>query len=238
MEDTTNSDAQTDDGTNDDVVPSDSEETGSVTEDPSTDSTDDKSLRDTINSSLKKDFKSDKDIVKSMGEADKKISDQGSEIAGLNRQLEQYSKQPDKPAETASDKPVIPTTPDQSSEVAVLTDRLNQSEFYKANPSYDKSEIREVLGRNPAETIKNESIKSVVDGKVESDKIEESKSVLHSNPRLGSATDKVTQAKDSNLAASKALREGDVAGMVAHQADASNSATEAVIDAYELTDSE
>ena len=224
MEETTNSSTQTGDegvtSTEDTETGSDTSTTPNAVEETVKDAGDKPVdvLRDVINKDLNKDFKSDEDVVNSYKEATNKISEQGNEIKELKEKLGSTEQ----------------TTQDGDSQrMSELENRLNQSEFYKNNPEYDKKEIREVLGINPAETIKNESIKSVVDGKVASDKTEDSKSVLQSNPRMGQVTDKVTEAKEHTSNAQKALGTGDITTAVVEHGRAAEAVTNAVLDAYE-----
>jgi hypothetical protein len=64
--------------------------------------------------------------------------------------------------------------------------------------------------------------------------VESKKSVLDASPRLGAATDKVTQAKQMMSEAVKAQQSGDYAGANANEFAARQSAISSVIDAYDL----
>jgi len=153
-----------------------------------------------INKSTGKNFKSLEDVAKSLTEGEQKIRTQGQELANLKKQA------------VGGD--------DTVKEIGELRNRLNQAEFYKSNPQYDKPEIKKILGNDPAKSIEDEAIKNIVDKAVAYDKAEESKSILKSNPRLGKITDKIGEAKE-------AIKAGD-------SEKAKSLAAESVIDAFEL----
>ena len=94
-----------------------------------------------INKSTGKDFKSLEDVAKSLTEGEQKIRTQGQELSNLKKQA------------TGGD--------DTVKEIGDLRNRLNQSEFYKSNPQYDKPEIKKVLGDNPATSIEDEAVKKI-----------------------------------------------------------------------------
>lgn len=191
----------------DDVAPTDGGETGNEGNQ--------ESLRDKMNKDLNKDFKSDEDVVNSYNEAQKAIGDKSNEITALKKQLEEAGK----------GNPL-------SEDVAKLTNRLNQAEFYKDNPDYEQ--FKDVLGSNPDEAIKNESLKKTLDAALAHNKSEGEKSVLHSNPRMGQVKDKMGEARENIANSNKALREGDAVTSHKLAESATKSAVNAVIDAYEL----
>jgi hypothetical protein len=106
----------------------------------------------------------------------------------------------------------------------VSRSEFEQASFYANNPDYKThSELISALaaqsGKPLHEVVQMDSFKTVFEKVKAADAIEQSKSVLHTNPRLGHVTDKITQARE-------AIKSGDV-----HTAR--TSAVSAVLGAYE-----
>lgn len=106
----------------------------------------------------------------------------------------------------------------------VSRSEFEEATFYANNPDYKAhSELISALAakhNKPLnEVVQMDSFKSVYEKVKGYDTIEQSKSVLHTNPRLGHVTDKITQARE-------AIKTGDVSS-------ANRSAVEAVLGAYE-----
>lgn len=156
-----------------------------------------------INKTLGKDFKDKETALKA-------LADTNSYVGKLNNELSQLKKQ-------SAANPQDNTLADK---VANLEKTLAQKDFYTANPQYNTKEIKKILGDNPINAIADEDMKRAADAIVAQNEAVKSKSVLHSNPRLGKVTDKFTQAQELRKAGN------ETAGRQA--------VTEAVIDAYEL----
>lgn len=72
--------------------------------------------------------------------------------------------------------------------------------FYAKNPQYDTPEYREVIskmGENPADVVGSATFKSIFDKTSGYDKIQKTKTVLESNPRIGAVRNKMTEAKEA-----------------------------------------
>jgi hypothetical protein len=107
-----------------------------------------------------------------------------------------------------------------ASKVSTLENMLLEANFYAENPQYKPyKDVITKFGGNPAEVIKDPVFQSTFKKASAFDETEKSKSVLHSNPRLGRITDKITEAKT-------ALSDGD-------SQKANDAAVEAVLSAFE-----
>lgn len=105
----------------------------------------------------------------------------------------------------------------------VSRDEFEESNFYSKNPDYEPykkivNSFRED-GKSLSEIVKSDDFKEIYDKVKSYDETQKTKSVLQSNPRLSSASDKMTQAGE-------AVKEGN-------QEKASELAVNAVIDAFE-----
>lgn len=91
-----------------------------------------------------------------------------------------------------------------ASKVSSLENMLRDANFYAENPQYKPyKDVISKFGNNPEEVIKDPVFQSTYKKASAYDETEKSKSVLHSNPRLGRITDKITEARD-------AIKAGDV----------------------------
>lgn len=106
----------------------------------------------------------------------------------------------------------------------VSRSEFEEATFYASNPDYKAhSELISALAKKSGkplhEVVQMDSFKTVFEKVKAADAIEQSKSVLQTNPRLGHVTDKITQARE-------ALKTGDAN-------TARSSAVSAVLGAYE-----
>ena len=107
-----------------------------------------------------------------------------------------------------------------ASKVSSLENMLRDANFYAENPQYKPyKDVISKFGGNPEEVIKDSVFQSTFKKASAYDETEKSKSVLHSNPRLGRITDKITEAKE-------AIKAGD-------SAKAEDAAVLAVLNAFE-----
>ncbi len=117
----------------------------------------------------------------------------------------------------------MPQTPASDPTVAAELRKMSNEIFYAKNPQYDTPEYREVIskmGENPAEVVGTPTFKNIFDKTSGYDKIQKQKTVLESNPRIGTVRNKITEAKE-------ATKNRDYTA-------ANKSAVGAVLDAYEL----
>lgn len=104
-------------------------------------------------------------------------------------------------------KPASDTTPVDPTKF-VSRDEFDSATFFASNKQYDTPEYRELIatyqaanpGKPLAEVVQLPSFKSVFEKATKSDEIERSRSVLHSNPRLAQAQDKVTESQQQRAA--------------------------------------
>jgi|ERR1035437_1249056 hypothetical protein len=92
--------------------------------------------------------------------------------------------------------PVPATDPTVAAELRAMKNEL----FYSKNPQYDTPELREVIskiGENPADVVNGASFKVIFDKTSGYDKIQKTKTVLESNPRIGQVRNKMSEAKEA-----------------------------------------
>jgi hypothetical protein len=155
---------------------------------------------DIINETLGKDFPDVETALKSIKDTQSYVGKRKEDIIGEFKKAQNDS--------------------ELSSRISSLESQLRDANFYGENPQYKPyKDIISKFGSNPADVIKDpvfiDSFKKVS----AFDEIEKSKSILHSNPRLGKVTDKMTEAK-ADLAAG-------------NSASAADKAVQAVLSAYE-----
>lgn len=98
---------------------------------------------------------------------------------------------------------------------------LKENLFYKDNPKYAPyREVISKLGSNPEQVIATDAFKTVLERAVGYDESQNLKTVLQSNPRIQSSTNKLSQA-------SEAMKQG-------RHEDASSQAAKAVMEAFEM----
>ena len=111
------------------------------------------------------------------------------------------------------------STNELANKVQTLEKTLQEANFYAENPQYKPYKDLVAKFGSPEEAIKDEGFQSTFKKLSAFDEAETSKSVLHSNPKLGRVTDKLTEAQE-------ALKSGDT--------DKANSdAVSAVLNAFE-----
>lgn len=110
---------------------------------------------------------------------------------------------------------------DISGDVARQLKEMKDELFYSKNPQYESLRgFISKIGENPADVVSAPEFKSVFEKASGFDKIQKQKTVLESNPRIGTVRNKLQEARDS---ASKY----DYAG-------ANTKAVDSVLEAYEL----
>lgn len=157
-----------------------------------------------------KDFPTNEAAIKSVQDTYKYVGESGQKIKTMETQLTE--------AQNAA-----AATPELAQTVAQLQAQVAQNEFYNSNPQYNTPEAKALIskfGSNPAEVIKDDLFVKTFTALKTTAEMDQSKSVLHSNPRLGQAQDNMTQA-------SEALKAGNTAA-------AENNAVAGVIEAYGL----
>lgn len=115
----------------------------------------------------------------------------------------------------------MPQAPATDPSVAAQLKKMSDELFYSKNPQYDTPEYREVIskiGENPAEVVGTPTFKTIFEKTSGYDKIQKTKTVLESNPRIGQVRNKMTEAKE--------------AAQKRDYANANTNAVAAVIEAY------
>jgi len=134
---------------------------------------------------------------------------------------------------------VQPKVPSVDPSQFVPKAEFEEAMFYSKHPEYEsQKEIISALaaknGKSISEVVESDTFKSVFSKVKAADEIEASKSVLHSNPRLGQVTDKMTQAQDALKASKEAAKQGDVTQATQAYNAGKAAVVSAVIDAYEI----
>lgn len=107
--------------------------------------------------------------------------------------------------------------PEFEAKLSELERTVKVDKFYSQHPEYkDYDKLISSMGSDPAQVVESEVFKSAFQKLQAADAIEKSRSVLHSNPRLGQVSDKIQQAQNS-------LSEGN-------RSEAAKLAVEAVVD--------
>lgn len=122
-----------------------------------------------------------------------------------------------------------------SNEISALKVQVKESNFYADNPTLKpyKDVIRK-FGSDPAQVLADVSNKSIIDKMMAHDEVENSKSVIHSNSRLGAVVDKQAKARELLTESRKAASSGDSYGAESAESAARQSAVGSVIDAFSL----
>lgn len=85
-----------------------------------------------------------------------------------------------------------------TSEFTRQIQEMKQQLFYSENPQYKSPEIKAIIskmGENPADVVETPEFKAIFDKVNGYDKIQKTKTVLESNPRIGQVRNKMTEAK-------------------------------------------
>lgn len=171
-----------------------------------------------LNEAIGKDFTSREGALKSVKDTYSYVGKAGQ------------PKEPAKPAEKG--------TGEVDPEKFVSREEFDEANFYANNPEYTGHKelintLRKGSGKSLEEVVQDESFKSVYDKAVAHDENQKTKSVLQSNPRLGSAVDKQQKARDSIKAMNEATIKGDLVGAEQALDVAKFNAVGSVLDAYE-----
>lgn len=172
------------------------------------------SFKDVLKEATGRDYPDDETALKSVTETYKYVGALGQKVKTLEEQIESQA-----PVEA----PVSTETPELVHQVETLTRELAETRFYNENPQYNNEDAKALIadmGGNPSEVVAKDTFQKAYSAIQATAEVEKSKSVLVSNPRLGQATDKISQARES-------LAEGN-------QEAAANAAVSAVLSAYEI----
>lgn len=94
---------------------------------------------------------------------------------------------------------IQPQTTTDPTIVAQLRE-LKTDLFYSKNPQYDTPEYRAVIskmGENPSDVVQGSEFKTIFEKTTGYDKIQKTKTVLESNPRIGQVRNKITEARQA-----------------------------------------
>lgn len=145
------------------------------------------------------------------------------------------------PANPAPEAPAAPANPTQPEGNFVTRAEMDEQNFFAENKGLSDIKdvlrpIKETFGKDMSwsEFANTEQAQKVIAPIIGYREIEQQKSVLESNPRLGAVTDTMSKAKESMAAANEAARSGDRQTAVAQENAARESAVSAVIDSYDL----
>lgn len=165
-----------------------------------------KTIKDILGEKLGKEFASDEVALKAVQDTFSYVGKKKEDIA---KELMQETKESQR------------MDGDALAKIEQVEKKMREQSFYAENPELKGyKELIAKFGDNPEEVVKTEEFKSVFEKVKGYDELQSSQSVLHSNPRLAGATDKMTQARE-------ALKEGNIEL-------AQESAVSAVLDAYDM----
>jgi hypothetical protein len=199
-------------------------------------------LRSTISAVMGRDFKTAEDALKSVKETHKLVGSVGqirnaieatagrlgTDVPGVLKLMETI--QPSNGgAPTIPPAPSTPTGNDAGAEALRIAQdtarRVEDNEFFSRRPELNDyretlSEFSKLTGQPVATVAEMPNVKALIDKARAKDEADRNLSVLHSNPRIAAAQDKMTQAKEASA-------RGD-------DNTAKAAAVDAVIDAFEI----
>lgn len=144
----------------------------------------------------------------------------GSEDAAIKFMEEQAKTTTTQSQPETKPEVVQPKDDGLAKEVEGLKLSLKEKDFYLDNPDYKPyRDLIRSLGSDPEKVIQTDVFKSTFSKLKAHDETENSKSVIHSNPRIGQVTDKISKARE-------AVKAGN-------HSEAAANAVDAVLDAYE-----
>lgn len=112
-------------------------------------------------------------------------------------------------------------TPDLAKTVADLSRTVLEGAFYQQHPEFNTPAIKALItdmGGNPTDVIQKDSFKAAAAALQTTSEMDASKSILHTNPRLGQVQDTMTKAQEAQKAGNSEA--------------AADAATQAVMDAF------
>lgn len=179
------------------------------------------SIKDVLGKALGKTFKSDESALKAVVDTSKYVGKVGKVLPIVEKLKAVYGNEDNvlKLMEDLTNKPAAseaPKAPEAVAEVQTLKEKM----FFLEHPEYkDHAPLIKALGTDPEKVIASEAFKGVYEKLKTVNESQNAKSVIHSNPRIGQATDKQAQAAELRA-------KGDYSG-------GAKLAVEAVLDAYE-----
>lgn len=151
-------------------------------------------VKDLMKTVLNKDYPTDEAALKSLKDTFNYVGQAGQRIKTLEDQI---------------NTPQV--APELQKQLTELSAQVKQGQFYQEHPEFNTPKIKALIsdmGGDPAQVVEKESFKTAAAAIKASAEIDENRSVLHSNPRLGIAQDNLSKAQE-------ALKSGDQTGAVA-----------------------
>ena len=192
-------------------------------------------------------FKTDEDALRSVGETFKFVGDTGK-YKGIVNSLKQHLNTDEKgvfsfmenlaqnPQEQLAQAPVAQAqaTAPQSAQLEALQKEMDELKYFKAHPEMEAFKdslvgLRDSTGKSLAEVAEMPAVKPLLEKARASVESESVRSVIHSSPRLGQVSDKVTESRDLLAKASET-------GNHRLEREAHEAAVDAVISAYGMRD--
>ena len=141
-----------------------------------------KPLREVIGGTLNREFKTDEDALKAIKETQDFV---GKRDEDIRKEIKASYTEKTEEAQATVER------------LAKLEAEVKNSSFYNDHPEYkEHKDLIAKFGENPSEVIASDDFKKVYEPLKAYQENEQSKSVLHSNPRLGKANDKITEARE------------------------------------------
>ena len=125
--------------------------------------------------------------------------------------------------------------PDLQKQVADLSAQVKDTLFYQQHPELNNPQMKAVIqkmGGASEELLQDEVFKSTSAAITQSLEMDKSKSILHSNPRLGMVQDSLTKSQEAIKNAKQSFMQGDVTSANQQLNTAASEAMTSVLDAY------
>jgi len=167
-------------------------------------------VKDLLKDLTGKEFPTNEAAIKSLSDTYKWGNDLSQKVKTLETQL--------------ADAQAQPAAPEVMKEIELLKAQMASQGFYTENPQYNTTEAKALIGKfggKPEDVVKDDVFQTAYKAIQTTTELDKSKSVLHTNPRLGNAQDNMTKASEASKA-------GDAAGAAA-------AATMGVIEAYGMS---
>jgi hypothetical protein len=185
-------------------------------------------VKDVLSEALGRKFTSDEDALKSVKDTYDYVGKAGKYHKAVESVAKARGVSEDEAVkiimESSSQNPETQVPPAIDDSKFISRQEFEEKQFYAEKKEYVPfKEIISALGaqtgKSPAEVVELDTFKTVYGKAQAADEFEKSKSVLSTNPRLGSAQDKISTARE-------ALRDGSVAVAEANAVDAVREAFE------------
>lgn len=145
-------------------------------------------VKDLVKLATGKEFPDDETAMKSLQDTYKWGLEQSQKVKTLEQQLQDASTN---------------NNPDLQKQLSELAATVKNNNFYQAHPEFNTPALKSLIsdmGANPEEVVTKESFKTAAAAITKSLEMDQSQSILHTNPRLGIVQDSMTKASEAQKA--------------------------------------